>query len=105
MSAIWSNGTVLRAFNNRLIPKALKDILVPSARREVTFHSFRGAFKNMLGRSEHNLPSNYVNYVVGHSLPDLDQRYIGKIELGVLYKAIHECRFDAKLLPSPPLQF
>ena len=100
----WSNGTVLRAFNNRLIPKALKDILVPAARREVTFHSFRGAFKNMLGRSEHNLPPNYVNYVVGHSLPDLDKRYIGKIDLGLLYKAIHGCRFDAKLLPSPPPQ-
>ena len=98
----WSNGTILRTFNNRLVPKALKDILVPDARREVTFHSFRGAFKNMLGRPDHNLPSNYVNYVVGHSLSDLDQRYIGKIDLGELYKAIHGCRFDAKLLPSPP---
>lgn len=98
----WSNGAVLRAFNDKLVPTALKGILLPGARREVTFHSFRGAFKNMLGRADNHLPPNYVNYIVGHALSELDKRYIRNIDLGELYNAVRGCRFDPKLLPSPP---
>lgn len=98
----WSNGAVVRAFNSQVIPVALKGTLVPGARRPVTFHSFRGAFKNMLGRAENQLPSNYVNYVLGHSLPELDQRYVGTIDLGDLYRAVRGCSFDPKLLPPAP---
>lgn len=100
--AAWSNARVIRAFNRTVIPAALGDTLLKGARREVTFHSFRGAFKAMLGSSEHRINQNIIHEVVGHSKSELDQSYIGTVELTDTYKSIHKCRYDGLILPSHP---
>lgn len=98
----WSNGSLIRAFNTTLIPKALDGLLLPQARREVTFHSFRGAFKALLGQPRWAIPLNHINEVIGHAKSELDRRYIGVIPLDETYPAIRGCRFEGLTLPTAP---
>ena len=98
----WSNSKMVRSFNTTLIPKALDGLLLPDARREVTFHSFRGSFKSLLIRDKYNISTNYVHEVVGHSKSALDQRYVREIPLEETYNAVRKCRFEGLQIPPPP---
>ena len=98
----WSNGKILRAFNRTVIPNMLGDKLIAGARQEVTFHSFRGAFKGMLQRSEYSLHPNFINEVVGHAKDELDRRYIGEVPIEDTYPAIRSCKFKGLLIPPSP---
>lgn len=97
----WSNAAVIRAFNRTVIPVALGDKLAPGARREVTFHSLRGAFKAMLATTNRVSPI-IVDEVVGHSQHDLDNRYIGEVSIEETYPAIRACRFLGLSIPIIP---
>lgn len=83
-------------------PIALKGILIRRARREVTFHSFRDAFKTMLGLSNYRLPPNYKHEVIGHAKFALDQRHVGEIPVDETYPAVRACRYEGLALPPPP---
>jgi integrase len=98
----WSNSALIRSFNRTVVPAMLGDGLLSGARREVTFHSFRGAFKTMLGMQRHHLPTNYVNEVVGHAKSTLDSSYIGEIPIEETYPAIRGCRYEGLILPKAP---
>ncbi len=98
----WNNSKLIRAFNRTVITNQLGDVLPSAARREVTFHSLRGAFKSMLGSSEYRLHPNIINEVVGHAKSSLDQRYVGTIGIDETYGAIRACRFRGIILPPPP---
>lgn len=98
----WSNGAMVRSFNQTLIPKALDGLLMPGARREVTFHSFRGAFKRLLGLQKYGIQTNYIHEVVGHEKFHLDKRYIKEIPLEETYPAIRACRYENLHLPMAP---
>lgn len=98
----WSNGRMIRAFNTTLVPRALQGMLMSDARREVTFHSFRGAFKSLLVMNKYGISPNYVHEVVGHSKSELDKRYIGSIPLEETYPAVRGCRYEGLVLPTPP---
>ncbi len=98
----WSNSAVIRSFNQTLIPKALAGLLMPGARRAVTFHSFRGAFKTLLTLQRYNLQQNYVHEVVGHEKFYLDERYIVTIPLEETYPAVRACRYEGLVIPPPP---
>ncbi|WAC24733.1 tyrosine-type recombinase/integrase [Blastomonas sp. SL216] len=100
-SAAWSNSAVIRSFNQTLIPTALEGLLVEGARRAVTFHGFRGAFKTLLTRNKYGIQPNYVHEVVGHEKSNLDARYIGEIPLAETYPAIRACRYEGLVLPRP----
>lgn len=91
----WSNSGVIRAFNRQVIPTCLADKLPADARREVTFHSLRGAFKAMLAATN-NVPPIIVDEVVGHAHSDLDGRYIGE----VTYPAIRHCNYKGLYFKS-----
>jgi len=96
----WSNGQMVRSFNTTLIPRALKDLLIQGARREVTFHSFRGAFKTLLTLNKYGIQPNHVHEVVGHSKSSLDKRYIGEIPIEETYPAVHRCRYEDLVIPK-----
>ena len=98
----WSNGAMIRSFNHTVLPKVFPDMLRPGVRRELTFHSFRGAFKSMLGLLRHQIPVNYIHEVVGHAKPDLEERYTGEIPLEETYPAIHGRRFAGLIVPPAP---
>lgn len=87
----WSNARIIRAFNRTVIPATLKH-LPEDARREVTFHSLRGAFKAMLGTTNAIAP-NIVHEVIGHSKSELDERYIGEVTIEETYPAVHKCNY------------
>lgn len=93
---------MIRAFNRTVIPDALGDQLPAEARREVTFHSLRGAFKAMLVTGN-GVPLSMVNEVVGHASSDLDQRYIGEITIEETYPAIAGCNYNGLSLPQTPI--
>lgn len=95
----WSNGAVIRSFNQTVIPNALGKSLRPGARRQVTFHSFRGAFKTLLTLQRYGIQTNYVHEVVGHEKFHLDARYIGEIPLEQTYPAVRGCRYDGLIIP------
>lgn len=99
VEAAWSNGALMRAFNRTVIPSMLAGDLTPGARREVTFHSFRGAFKTMLGLHRHNLSPNYINEVVGHAKSTLDNSYVGEIPIEETYPAMRACRYEGLVMP------
>lgn len=99
----WSNASVIRSFNRTVVRQQLGSILTAGTRQEVTFHSFRGAFKTLLGRSEYNLPPNYIHEVVGHAKSELDKRYIGEIPIEDTYEAMRKCRYRGLQLPPAPL--
>ncbi len=98
----WSNGKLIRAFNRTVVPQQLRAILVEGTRQEVTFHSFRGAFKTLLGRAEYAIPDNYKNEVVGHKKSALDERYVREIPLEETYPAIRRCTYAGLVLPPAP---
>ncbi len=101
--AAWSNGAMIRSFNQTAIPKILAGYLDPGARREITFHGFRGSFKTLLTRQEHHkIQMNYVHEVVGHEKFHLDARYIGTIPIEETYPAIRGCRYEGLLIPALP---
>ncbi len=93
-STAWSNASIIRSFNRTVVKQQLRSLLAPDARQEVTFHSFRGAFKTLLGRSEYSLPPNYIHEVVGHAKSALDKRYIVEIPLADTYPVIRGCRYQ-----------
>jgi integrase len=97
----WSNSGVVRAFNRNVIPATLGENLPTGARREVTFHSLRGAFKAMLAVSPNVQPIAY-DEVVGHKQSDLNQRYIGEVTIEETYPMIRHCNFKGLNLPSAP---
>lgn len=90
-AASWSNGAVIRAFNRNVVPTALGKADDGRARLDVTFHSFRGAFKSMLGLQRHALSPNFINEVLGHSKSALDERYVGVIPIEETYPAMRAC--------------
>ena len=98
----WSDSPMIRAFNRTVVPSMLGDALVKGARQVVTFHSFRGAFKAMLGRPQHGVPPIYVKEVIGHSKDDLEERYDGEIPIEDTYEAVHRCRYSGLVFPSAP---
>jgi integrase len=100
--AAWSNASVIRSFNRTVINHRLRDILIPGARKEVTFHAFRGAFKAMLGLTRHRVPPNVINEVIGHSKGELDKRYVGVVPLEETYPAIRACGWDGLIIPAAP---
>lgn len=95
----WSNSKVIRAFNRTVIPWALADKLSIDARREVTFHSLRGAFKAMIGTTN-NLPINVVHEVVGHAKSELDARYIGEVTIEETYPQVRSLRYNGLVVPT-----
>jgi integrase len=100
--AAWSNAKIIRSFNRTVLPSALKETLVEGVRREVTFHSFRGSFKAMLGSAEYKLHPNYINEVIGHSKSELDKRYVGTLSIEETYPAVRTCRYKGLLIPPAP---
>jgi integrase len=97
----WSNSGIIRAFNRKVIPAALGDRLPQGARREVTFHSLRGAFKAMLAAGN-NIHPVLVNAVVGHKNEEMDGRYIGEATIEETYPVVHAANFNGLLLPKAP---
>jgi len=100
----WYNSRLIKAFNRTVIPARLGADMIAGARREVTFHSFRGAFKAMLGSARYGLHPNIINEVIGHSKSELDERYIGTIAIEDTYAAVRACRHEGLVvthLPSP----
>lgn len=98
----WSNSGVVRAFNRNVVPATLGSTLPTGARREVTFHSFRGAFKAMVGTWP-NVPSLIYDEVVGHKQSDLNERYIGEVTIEETYPVMRGCSFKGlHLLTAPP---
>lgn len=95
----WSNARLIRAFNRTVIPASLGDRLPADARREVTFHSFRGSFKAMLGTTN-KVPTNIVHEVVGHKKPELDERYIGEVTIEETYPEIKSCDYKGLIIPK-----
>jgi hypothetical protein len=93
---------MIRSFNNTLIPTALNGVLIPGARREVTFHAFRGAFKTLLGLQRYRIQTNYIHEVVGHAKFHLDERYVKQIPLEETYPIIHSCRYENVQIPPAP---
>ncbi len=98
----WSNGAIIRAFNRNVIPATLGDRLPDGARREVTFHSLRGAFKAMLAAGNGVAPI-IVNAVVGHANDEMDERYIGEVTIEETFPAIRGVNYTGLLLPASPV--
>jgi len=96
----WSNSGVIRAFNRQVIPATLGDKLSPDVRREVTFHSLRGAFKAMLAATN-KVPAIIVNEIVGHAHDEMNERYIGEVNIEDTYPAVKGCRYHSLCVPSP----
>lgn len=99
----WSNASLIRSFNRTVVPQQLGSILIEGARQEVTFHSFRGAFKTLLGRSEYSLPDNYKHEVIGHAKSALDKRYVQEIPLADTFPAMRACAYEGLSLPPARL--
>lgn len=100
--AAWSNAGLIRSFNRTVIGHRLVSFHTVGVRHEVTFHSFRGAFKSMLGLKKHGLPENVINEVVGHSKNEMDKRYVGVVPLEETYTAMRTCGWEALIIPAPP---
>ncbi len=100
--ARWSNAGPIRAFNRTVITSALGSRMNPGARRDVTFHSFRGAFKSMLGLSRHGVAPNVINEVVGHAKSGMDKHYIKTVPLEETYSSVRMCNYAGLALPPAP---
>jgi integrase len=98
--ARWSHASHIRSFNRTVVPNCLAHKLAPGARLPVTFHSFRGAFKTMLGQQRFGIPERQINQVIGHAIHDLDRRYRGKAALEDLYASMKECDYQGIVIPS-----
>jgi integrase len=97
----WSNSRLIRTFNESVVPASLGDRLLKGARREVTFHGFRGSFKAMLARSK--VPPAIYNEVVGHSKGEMDDIYIGDMSIEETYPDVRSCSFEGLVIPPRPL--
>lgn len=100
--AAWSNAGIIRAFNRTVIKRQLGDILSPSARREVTFHSFRGAFKSLLLDQHPAIQYDTINEVMGHAKLGEDPRYRGQVPLQTTHRVVRACRWPNLIVPPPP---
>jgi len=98
----WSNANIIRSFNRTVLPTALHETLSADMRREVTFHSLRGAFKAMLTVTNGIRP-HIANEVVGHANSELDERYIGGLTIEETYPTVHSCTYRGLILPPPPV--
>lgn len=98
----WSNASIIRAFNRQVIPTTLKHVLSLDARREVSFHSLRGAFKAMLVAG-HNISLPIANDIVGHAQDELDARYIGALSIEETYPKVKSCFYKGLVLPTSPI--
>jgi integrase len=101
--AAWSNASIIRAFNRTVIVQQLKGVLSVGARREVTFHSFRGAFKSMIGLHRFNVPDNNINEVIGHAKSAMNKRYVSTVPLEETYSSIHACGWPNLHIPRLPV--
>lgn len=92
----WSNSAFMKEFHrnvrDKLFPKK-----VGESRSPLRFHSFRGAFKKLLLSKGNKL---YVDVVLGHQLEDLDERYVGSIEIEELHREFHDLRYEKVRIPS-----
>lgn len=96
----WSNSRLIRTFNESVVPAMLGDRLLKGARREVTFHGFRGAFKAMLILNK--IPSAVYNDVVGHSKGEMDDIYIADMSIDETYPDVSCCDFKGLIVPRLP---
>ncbi|MBD8548539.1 tyrosine-type recombinase/integrase [Sphingomonas sp. CFBP 8760] len=96
----WSNAKIIRAFNRNVAATALGDKRNENARLETTFHSFRGAFKMMLGK--HKVPFMTLNKVIAHSPNELDKRYLSQMSIEETYPDVHGCNYKDIVLPKAP---
>lgn len=94
----WSNSRLIRSFNREIIPTQLSHLLSPEARREVTFHSFRGAFKAMLAINN-LVPQTIVNAIVGHKNDELDERYMSDISIEETYPVVKKLDYTDLYIP------
>lgn len=94
----WSNSRLIRSFNREIIPSQLSYLLSPEARREVTFHSFRGAFKAMLAINN-LVPQTIVNAIVGHKNDELDERYMSDISIEETYPVVKGLNYTDLYIP------
>jgi integrase len=99
-NAAWSNAGIIRAFNRTVIKRQLAQTLSASARREVTFHSFRGAFKSLLLGQRPAIQYDAINEIIGHAKVGEDKRYRGQVPLEETYRAVHACRWPNLVVPT-----
>jgi integrase len=92
----WSNGNIVRGFHRNILQKLLpKD--PAHSRAPVSFHSFRGSFKKLLYESGDMM---LANQVIGHSIGELDQRYIGSVDIAELHSKFRSLNFaDLRIQP------
>jgi len=92
----WSNSAFIKEFHrnirNKLFPKQ-----VGESRSRVRFYSFRGAFKRLLFERDNK---QFADAVLGHDLDDLDDRYVGKIEIEKLHDYYRTLRYEKVAIPS-----
>lgn len=92
----WSNSAFIKEFHrnvrDKLFPKQVSE-----SRSRVRFYSFRGAFKRLLLEKDNKL---FADAVLGHDINDLDDRYIGTIEIEKLHDYYRSLRYDSVVIPS-----
>lgn len=93
----WSNSRLIRNFNERVIPETIGSRFLEGARREATFHGFRGSFKTMLMRSR--IPSGVYNEVVGHSKGEMNDIYVGSMSIEETYEDARICEYTGLKIP------
>jgi len=94
----WSNSRLIRNFNERVIPETIGSRFLDGARREATFHGFRGSFKTMLMRSR--IPSGVYNEVIGHSKGEMNDIYIGSMSIEETYDDARVCNYTGLNIPA-----
>lgn len=92
----WSNSAFIKEFHRNV-----RDKLFPKqdgeSRSRVRFYSFRGAFKRLLFEKENK---QFADFVLGHDIDDLDDRYVGTIEIEKLHEYYSAMRYDKVVIPS-----
>ncbi len=95
----WSNSAFIKEFHrnvrNKLFPRQENE-----SRSRVRFHSFRGSFKRLLIEKENK---QFADQVVGHNINDLDDRYLGTIEIEKLHDYYHSLKYEKVVIPSRKL--
>lgn len=92
----WSNSAFIKEFHrnvrNKLFPK-----LDGESRSRVRFYSFRGSFKRLLFEKNNK---QFADFVLGHDIDDLDDRYVGTIEIEKLHDYYRSLRYKNIVIPS-----
>lgn len=92
----WSNSAFIKEFHrnirNKLFPKQAGE-----SRSRVRFYSFRGALKRLLFEKDNK---QFADAVLGHDLDDLDDRYVGKIEIEKLHEYYHHLKYENVIIPA-----